>query len=122
MKKVLVALVLVALMVAPVMAQAPKVSLSKGTFSWTPGQGVEPATEFRMYCGNTADALALAATTPAANSTMPVSDAITTGGEYFCAVAAANDFGESDKSNVVNFIAGDAPGTPTNLNIGTVPR
>lgn len=122
MKRLVMSAILsILLIAAPVFAQTPpKVSFQKGTLSWEYTQGTALATEFRMKCGTSSGIYTKITIIPVANRSLPVSQAIPAVGTYYCAVVAANDFGESDPSNEVNFIAGNTPNTPTNLKLGTV--
>lgn len=92
------------------------VDLNKAQLQWDWTQGTGGAVdEFRMYCGPQAGQYTKTTvlTNPAAR-TLAVKDAITGSGNWFCAVSAANRYGESVKSNEVPFDAGAIPSSPTN--------
>mgnify|MGYP001607418286 CR=1 FL=1 len=95
------------------------VDIDKATLSWAWTQGIGGAvSEFRMKCGQTTGVYTkvTALADPAARST-PVKTAIAGPGNWFCAVTAANQFGESGLSNEIAFAAGNVPMAPTGLQI-----
>ena len=87
-------------------------------WDWTQGTG-GAATEFRAKCGQVSGTYTKVTilANPAARS-MPVKDAILGSGNWFCAVSAANRYGESGLSNEVPFDAGDIPSNPSNVRVG----
>ena len=105
---------------SPVWAQTViSVDITKAKLSWTWAQGTGGlATEFRVKCGQSTGVYSK--TTVLSDITikeLAVSAAITGPGNWFCAVTAANQFGESGPSNEVPFAAGDVPVAPTNTQI-----
>jgi len=121
MKRWLIAALLVVGMAASAFGQTvPKVSFQKGTLSWDYTQGTSPATEFRMKCGVATNTYTKITVVPVTQKVVNVNLAIPAVGTYFCVVTAANEYGESNASNEVNFTAGNAPSDPTNLRLGTV--
>jgi hypothetical protein len=88
---------------------AVDINKAKFTWTWTPTVDSGIVNEFRMYCGpgpgqyNPYIAIAAPATE------ITVLSIIKQIGTYFCAVSAANQFGESLKSNEISFIAGTRP-------------
>jgi hypothetical protein len=73
-----------------------------------------------MKCGNAAGSYVkfttiVRAPTATGPYEMPLSQAISGTGNWFCAVSAANQVGESGLSNEVNFEAGAIPVGPTGL-------
>jgi len=84
-------------------------------WNFTQGTG-GAATEFRMKCGNTSNTYTkITVIANAAAREMNVKDAISGNATWFCAVFAANQYGESGPSNEVNFVAGVTPSSPTSL-------
>ena len=98
-----------------------KVSIQTAQFSWVPsGSSGGAPTEYRLYCGTSSGNYSLAVfTVPSTQTTAYVKDVVKVAGKYYCAVAAANEFGVSGKSNEVFFNAGEAPGIPV-LSLGPV--
>jgi hypothetical protein len=98
------------------------VDITKARLTWQWAQGAGGAVaEFRVKCGTSTPTTGTATKVtvlpdPAARQA-PVLSVITGVGTWFCAVAAANQFGESPLSNVVTFDAGTVPVAPTALQI-----
>ena len=95
------------------------VDLQKANLSWDWAQGTgSAATEFRVYCQPVGGppAAPTILTDPTVR-TVPLRSVVTALGQYTCAVTAANEFGESARSNEVAFRAGTVPPAPTNLRI-----
>ena len=88
------------------------------TLAWTAGVGGGVVEKFLVKCGTSSKNY----TTPykevlPPNTRVKLSDVLASGGTYFCAVSAANSFGESVNSNEVNFTVGDPPANPANLTV-----
>src|SRR5262249_51132206 len=88
---------------------------AKLTWTWTKGAPANDgdATEFRVKCGAASGQYTITKVLadPAARS-VAVSAVVTQVGQYYCAVSAANQFGESGLSNEVFFLAGKMPANP----------
>src|SRR5262245_34437356 len=131
MRKLLAAAALVAALAAPAAAQPPQaisVDIDRALFQWTWSLGTGGAlAEFRIKCGAatgqyTTTFVHRPALPPATSVFLqPVKPVITAPGTYFCVVTAANQFGESNPTNEVQFTAGSRPVAPTNLGITTQP-
>lgn len=120
MRKILLAILFVGVMAGSVSAQttiAVDIAKAKLAWDWTQGTGGVP-TEFRVKCGAASGVYTKITTIadPAARSAN-IRDVITGSGNWFCAVSAANQFGESANSNEVFFAAGAAPLAPTNARV-----
>ena len=77
------------------------------------------ATEFRLKCGAISKTYTFTKIIPdPAARTIPLSQVVTTVGKYFCAVTAANQYGESGASNEVFFDAGRVPADATGFSVG----
>jgi len=101
-----------------VQAQSVSVDINRAKLSWTWAQGTGGlASEFRVKCGQTSGAYTNTTVVPYPTLTINVKDAITGNGNWFCAVTAANSFGESGASNEVPFVAGAAPSNSPVLSI-----
>ena len=120
MKTLILTLCVLALSVVSGVAQTTiSVDIDKATLSWTWTQGTGGSvSEFRMKCGQTTGIYTKVTVlaVPVARS-MPVKTAIAGPGNWFCAVTAANQFGESGPSNEIAFAAGNVPIAPTGLQI-----
>lgn len=95
------------------------VDIDRATLSWNWSVGTgSPVEEFRVKCGPSTGSYTIThiVADPAARS-VPVKDLITNAGTYFCAVSAANAFGESALSNEISFDTGSIPLPPTNLKV-----
>lgn len=105
---------------SPAIAQTVlSVDITKAKLSWQWSQGpAGPASEFRVKCGAASGAYTKTTVLvdPAAR-TAPVLSVIAGPGKWFCAVSAANPYGESGSSNEVTFDAGSVPVAPTNATI-----
>lgn len=115
-------LIILAVLMISVTAQAQTtisvdINKAKLAWDWTQGTGGIP-TEFRVKCGAATGNYSRVTTLadPAARGAN-IRDVITGSGNWFCAVTAANAFGESVPSNEVNFSAGAAPSAPTNARV-----
>lgn len=114
------------LAVASAEAQTPTAILvpydtAKFSWTWTQGSGATAgtATEFRVKCGAVSKIYTLTKVIPdPAARTIPVSQVITAVGKYFCAMTAANQYGESGASNEVFFDAGRVPADATGFSVG----
>lgn len=119
MYKLVLATVLMWLLPAAVYGQVLSVDLNKANLSWTWAQGPAPtdgmASEFRVKCGPSSNSYTRTTVIadPAARQT-PIRPLIGGSGLWFCAVTAANKFGESGPSNEINFDAGAVPSNPAN--------
>lgn len=106
-------------------AQAVAVDYTKAKASWTMDTtaGVGVPTAYTLKCGTATGVYTKVKTYPvvapltAAGGVVPISDLITTTGNYFCAVSAQNLIGESANSTEVNFQAGRVPPVPAGLAI-----
>jgi len=120
MSRIIILLIALLFLATPAQAQTVlSVDITKARLSWSWVQGVGGAVaEFRVKCGGTTGAYTKTTVLndPAARS-LAILAAITGPGKWFCAVAAANQFGESALSNEVPFDAGNAPVAPTNAQI-----
>jgi hypothetical protein len=119
------------LLATPPLAQAQTaiaVDITKAVLEWQWVRGTQAGvndgipTEWRFYCGSSAGAPgAVAIKIPyvaAASGTTystPIKTVTPAVGTYFCSVAAANQFGETGRSNEVTFQAGVVPSAATNL-------
>ena len=89
---------------------AVDINRAKLAWTWTPDATSGTPSEFRMKCGATSGNYTKVTVVADSNAReMAVKDAITGNGNWFCAVSAANQFGESGLSNEVPFVAGAAP-------------
>ena len=118
--KFLLTLVVLFLFVGVAQAQTSiAVDLNKATLEWqhtvAPDTGVPDG--FNMKCGNVSGQYTKITTVGPTARSMPVKDAITGSGNWFCAVSAYNQFGESALSNEVPFAAGAKPFAPSGLQI-----
>lgn len=117
----LIIIVFAALIIASIAEAQTTISVdinkAKLAWDWTQGSGGTP-TEFRVKCGTATGNYTKVTTIadPAARQAN-VKDVITGSGNWFCAVSAANSFGESGNSNEVPFAAGAAPLAPTNARV-----
>jgi len=95
------------------------VDIEKATLTWTWAQGTGGAVdEFRMYCGATPGVYDPAfVISDITTRSVLVLDILSGPGTYFCAVSAADAFGESRLSNEVTFDAGNIPLPPTDLKV-----
>jgi hypothetical protein len=86
------------------------VDINAGTMSWTwtPAPG-DTSTGFRMKCGTTSGNYTIITDLPLTSQTVLVKNVIKGSATYFCAVVAFNQFGETPRSNEVNFSAGVVP-------------
>ena len=122
MRRLLITMILAGSFLLPVATWAQaviSVDITKARLAWTWTQGTGGAvTEFRVKCGPTTGTYtsSVVLTDPAARS-VPVQQVVTGPGNYFCAVSAANQFGESGLSNEVPFAAGNVPAAPSGLQI-----
>lgn len=95
------------------------VDIAKANMSWSWSQGEGGAVEkWLIKCGPTAGSYTstVQLAVPAARS-IPLTQVVSTVGEYFCVVAATNTFGPSANSNEVRFIAGKAPNAAIDFTI-----
>ena len=100
------------------LAQTISVDLSKANFNWTWTQGTGgPATEFHVKCGSATNTYTRVTTVAPTARSLPVKDGITGSGNWYCAVSAVNQYGESANSNEVFFSAGAGPSAPTNFGV-----
>ena len=90
------------------------VDIAKAKLSWTPGAGGGTVAEYRVKCGTATGIYTIIKAVPAPGTSIGVLAVIPGPGTFFCAVSAANVFGESGLYNEVNFAAGNVPATPTN--------
>ena len=122
MMKITNSLIGVVLLASIAWAQTPtviSVDITKAQLTWSWAQGTGGVVvEFRIKCGNAAGMYTKTTVLadPAAR-TLPVASAIGGPGNWFCAVSAANQFGESPNSNEINFAAGNVPVAPSGLQI-----
>ena len=120
MKTILILIAGLSLFAASARAQtvvSVDIRKAKLHWDWTRGTG-GTADEFRVKCGNTGgnySKITILAD-PAARE-IPLQQAITGSGNWFCVVTAANQYGESGPSNEIPFSAGDIPSGPTNLTV-----
>ena len=123
MRTFLFSLAIVLTLASSAWAQTPTaiiVPYDTAKFSWVWAQGTGgPVAEFRVKCGIVAKVYTITKVLvdPTAR-TFPVSQVVTSVGKYFCAVSAANAFGESGASNEVFFDAGRAPADATGFSVG----
>ena len=97
---------------SPAMAQSVSVDINRATlaWTWTPGAGSGTPTQFLVKCGQVSGQYSRVSTLADPNArSVPVKNVIGGQGNWFCAVSAANTFGESGLSNEVPFVAGAAP-------------
>ncbi len=124
MKTFILSILAVALLAFSHTAQAQSsltVDIQKASFNWLWNQSSGGSvSEFRIKCGPTSGNYTAVHTivNPAARSE-PVLNVVNTPGKYFCVITAANQFGESGRSNEVEFDAGDIPVAPTGFAVGT---
>ena len=94
------------------------VDINKASLEWVFNQGAGGvADKFNVKCGPSTGQYTKTTERPNTARTIPIKDAITGIGSWFCTVSAANTFGESPNSNEVSFTAGTVPVPPTNLTI-----
>ena len=102
---------------AQVTTVAVDITKAKLTWTWTQGTG-GIAAAFRVKCGTIAGTYSILVSLPdPAARSVAVSAVITATGRYFCAVSAANQYGESTNSNEVSFDAGTVPVAPAGFTI-----
>ena len=118
-------LILVALLLMPIAASAQaapvKIPFTRGIFTWghVIAAGSGTPSEFRVKCGVATGAYTITKVFLGADvRRVALNQVIPAPGTYFCAVSAANAFGESPMSAEVNFEAGQIPGAITDLTIG----
>jgi hypothetical protein len=109
--------------------QVVSVDINKSSLSWTWVKGTQAGvndgvpTEFRLYCGPASGqagvtAVAVPYVAAANNSySVPIKTILDNTGEFYCAATAANQFGESEKSNEVHFFVGVVPAALNNLQV-----
>lgn len=125
MKIIIVAISLfVAALVSDAAAQTSvSVDLNKAVLSWEWTKGAPPndgdATEFVIKCGQTSKTYTKLTSVAGNVRSAPVKDVITGVGDWFCAVSAKNQHGESPNTSEIAFVAGTVPVPPTNLTIKT---
>ena len=90
------------------------VDLNKARFEWNWAQGTGGlASAFSMKCGSESGNYTNSVRVEDVSVTqMPLSSLVASPGEYYCAVSAVNEFGESAVSNEVHFKAGLSPLPP----------
>ena len=94
------------------------VDISKARLQWDWAQGTGGLPDnFLVKCGQSSGSYSK--TTPVAypTTTIPVAQAITGQGNWFCTVSAINQFGESANANEVPFVAGAVPLPPSNARV-----
>jgi hypothetical protein len=108
----------------PVGAQtAISVDINKAVLRWNWVQGTgDPAQVFKVKCGTQSKVYTRITDilyVPSATNTFqtPIRPLIGGSGNWFCAVSAANQIGESGVTNEVNFFAGALPSAPTNAEV-----
>lgn len=119
MKSFFLAFVVLMLSSAVVRAQttvAVDINNAKLAWDWSQGTG-GPPDEFRVKCGSSTGNYSRVTSVGPTARELSVKAAITGSGNWFCAVSAANQFGESANSNEVNFAAGASPSSPTGLRV-----
>lgn len=110
MKIIFLTVSLIGLLLGQAMAQVISVDINRAKLSWTWTQGTGGlASEFRVKCGQTTGVYTRTTIVAYPATIANVKDVITGNGNWFCAVTAANSFGESGLSNEVPFVAGAAP-------------
>jgi hypothetical protein len=101
-------------------AQSVSVDINRAQLNWTwaPAAGSGAPTQFLMKCGQVSGQYSRVSTIadPTVRS-IAVKTVIGGQGNWFCAVSAANSFGESGLSNEVPFVAGAAPSGSAVLSI-----
>ena len=118
--KCIICMLICLLWAGPVSAQTSiSVDIAKARFAWSWVQGAGgPVTAFRMKCGPSAGTYPTLVSIPDPDArSLMLSAIVTEPGKYFCAVSAANQFGESANSNEVTFDAGVGPVAPADLQI-----
>lgn len=121
MKSFILTLILLVALAVSASAQVTTlaVDIDRATLSWNWSVGTgSPVEEFRIKCGPSTGNYTIThiVADPAARS-VPVKDIVGGAGIYFCAVSAANAFGESALSNEISFGTGNIPLPPTNLRV-----
>ena len=93
--------------------------LTKAKFTWTFFQGTGGAVaSFHVKCGAATGLYTITkAITDPTLRTLPVNQVVTAVGTYFCAITAANQYGESAPSAEVNFTAGASPVAPSGFTV-----
>jgi len=112
MRRILFGVILLGMMlvVSDVMAQPISVDINRAKlqWSWTMLAGSSPIVDFEMRCGQTPKNYTKMTVVGPTITSMDIKDAITGVGNWFCAVAARNQFGTL-VSGEVPFVAGSAP-------------
>lgn len=93
---------------------AVDITKAKLKWAWTQGTG-GPVSEFRIKCGEQTGVYTTAKAVANTARELTVASVISAPGLYFCAVFAANEFGESGPSNEVSFKAGNVPLSATGM-------
>lgn len=83
-------------------------------WEWTQGQPPDDgvAEKFTVKCGQATGVYTKLTDVSFPNRILPVRQAITGNGNWFCVVTASNQFGESGASNEIPFAAGAPPSSP----------
>ena len=120
-KKIINGLLMAALLAATsVGAQTTvAVDINKAKLAWTWSQGSgSAATQFIVKCGpTTGNYTKITSVTDVTVRQLPVIQAISGPGTWFCVVTAANQFGESAPTSEVTFNAGSIPVSPVGLSV-----
>jgi polysaccharide export outer membrane protein len=94
---------------SPALAERLAVDAKKGQLSWAPSVGGGPVEEYRLKCGQAPGTYALPVVKfSPADTSAQISRVLPGPGKYFCAVTAANRYGESGPSNEVVVVLGGA--------------
>ncbi len=123
MKTFLITFAVLLILISSAAAQTPTAIIvpydtAKFSWAWTQATG-GPVAEFRVKCGAVSKVYTITKilVDPTAR-TVPLSQIVTSVGKYFCAVSAANQYGESNMSNEVFFDAGRVPADATGFSVG----
>ena len=97
------------------------IDLGKANFSWSASvvdATHEAATSYTVKCGTaTGGPYALTKSVTAPTITLPVTQVVTTAGNYFCVVSASNTGGESANSAELSFQGAFSPSSPSGLTV-----
>jgi len=119
MKHLFLALLAVLAFAAVADAQTVQVDINRATleWTWTADATSGPVDEFRMKCGPSSGTYTKITSVAGTARALAVRNAVGGDGLWFCAVAAANQRGESGLSNEVPFDAGAAPSGKLGLGV-----
>lgn len=92
------------------------INKAKLQWDWAQGSGGIPD-NFLVKCGQSTGNYTRITQVLYPSTSVNISSVITGQGNWFCAVSAFNQFGESGLSNEVPFVAGAVPSPPSNARV-----